>query len=89
MTNTLTTAQAAAELETDGRTLRKFLRSVTPKDEQPGKGSRWEIPGTKTHMNKMRKQFNEWSAKQAQEKADRAAAKVEEIEDSAEVELDD
>lgn len=85
MTNTMTTAQVAAELETDGRTLRKFLRATTPKDEQPGKGARWEIPGTKTNLNKLRKQFNEWHAAQADEKAKRDSAekkgKVEEIED--------
>lgn len=89
MSNTITTTEFAAELETDARTARKFLRSITPKDEQPGKGSRWTIPGTKTNLNKMRKQFNEWAAHQAQEKADRAAAaaevaaelEVEEIED--------
>lgn len=89
MTTTLTTAQAASELETDSRTLRKFLRSITPKDEQPGKGARWEITGTKTSLNKMRKQFNEWSATQEKERADRAeaaeVAEVAEVED----ELDD
>ena len=35
--------ELAETLETSPRTTRKFLRSVTPKDEQPGKGGRWSI----------------------------------------------
>ena len=62
----ITTAEMASELGTDGRTLRKFLRSITPKEEQPGKGSRWVLEGNKRDVSKMRKQFTEWTA--AQEK---------------------
>lgn len=40
---TITVSELAEVLDTDPRTARKFLRSVTPKDECPGKGSRWEI----------------------------------------------
>lgn len=57
---TLNTAQAAEKLETTPRELRKFLRSVTEKDSQPGKGSRWTLEARE--VNKMRKQFNEWKA---------------------------
>lgn len=67
----ITTTEFAAALETDARTARKFLRSITPKDEQPGKGSRWVLEGNKTSLNKMRKQFNEWSAAQAEKKAEK------------------
>jgi hypothetical protein len=56
----LTSAELATELETDGRTVRKFLRSVTPKDAQPGKGSRWSIE--KKQLRTLRKQFADWTA---------------------------
>jgi hypothetical protein len=39
----ITVNELAEQLETSPRTARKFLRSITPKDEQPGKGSRWQI----------------------------------------------
>lgn len=39
----LTVADLATRLDTDPRTARKFLRSITPKESQPGKGSRWAI----------------------------------------------
>lgn len=90
----ITTAEFAAELGTDTRTVRKFLRSITPKDEQPGKGSRWVLEGNKREMAKSKKQFAEWTAAQTAAAADRAAkkaeaaqAEVEEIEDD--IELDD
>lgn len=79
MSKTMTTNELATELETDGRTLRKFLRSVTPKDEQPGKGARWVLPGNVREVAKMRKQFDEWTARQVEEKAARDAAKDEEV----------
>lgn len=40
---TITVTELATELDTDARTTRKFLRSITPADEQPGKGARWSI----------------------------------------------
>lgn len=39
----ITVTELAEQLETSPRTARKFLRSITPKEEQPGKGSRWHI----------------------------------------------
>lgn len=39
----ITVQEFATELNTDPRTARKFLREVTPKDAQPGKGKRWSI----------------------------------------------
>jgi hypothetical protein len=72
MSKVMTPAEFATEVNSDGRTVRKFLRSITPKDEQPGKGSRWSLPGTKAEVTKLRKQFNTWSAKQAEERAARA-----------------
>lgn len=43
----LTVTDLAARLDTDPRTTRKFLRSITPTDEHPGKGARWEVPATR------------------------------------------
>jgi hypothetical protein len=48
----LTITDLAARLESDPRTTRKFLRSITPADEQPGKGSRWAVPATKVQSLK-------------------------------------
>ena len=64
----LTTAEVATELGTDGRTLRRFLRSITPKENQPGKGSRWSIE--KTAMRGLKKQFATWTAAQAEKAAE-------------------
>lgn len=72
----ITTAELAEVLETNGREVRKFLRSITPKDEQPGKGSRWAIDGTKRSLNTMKKNFDTWKA--AQEKAAAADEAVQE-----------
>jgi len=40
MSTLITPAELALELGTDARTTRKFLRSITPRDEQPGEGRR-------------------------------------------------
>lgn len=61
---TLTTAQAAEKLETTPRELRKFLRSITEKDSQPGKGSRWVLEAR--DVTKMKKQFADWQAARAE-----------------------
>lgn len=47
--------ELAQELETNTRTTRKFLRSITPKDEQPGKGGRWHIE--KRDVRGLKKKF--------------------------------
>ena len=90
MSKTMNTAELASELETNGRILRKFLRSITPKDEQPGKGARWSIPANARDLTKLRKQFQEWTAKQAEERAARAAEAAEKANaDLEDAELDD
>lgn len=94
MSKTLTPTEFAAEVKSDGRTVRKFLRSITPTEAHPGKGARWALPGTAREVTKMKKQFSEWSASQETEKAARAekaaeVAEVEEIEDEALLELED
>lgn len=58
----ITTAEFATELGTDPRTVRKFLRSITPVEDRPGKGSRWELSGNKRDIAKMQKRFDEWTA---------------------------
>lgn len=72
----ITTTEFATELGTDSRTARKFLRSITPKEEQPGKGSRWAIDGNKRSLATMKKNFDKWNAAQLEEKAARAAEKA-------------
>lgn len=47
--------ELAQELETTARTARKFLRSITPKEEQPGKGGRWKIE--KRDIRSLKKKF--------------------------------
>jgi hypothetical protein len=93
MSKTITPTEFASEVGTDGRTVRKFLRSITPKESQPGKGSRWELDGTKRGVTTLTKRFNEWKAAQDQARADRDAAKEEatdenEVDDS-DMELDE
>jgi hypothetical protein len=84
---TMTPTEFATTVNSDGRTVRKFLRSITPKENQPGKGSRWAIEGNKRDITKLTKQFNEWTATQAQEAADRAAKRA--LEAAAAVEVED
>jgi CO/xanthine dehydrogenase Mo-binding subunit len=57
MTATITTAELATELDTDPRTLRKFLRS---EGSGVGKGSRYALPGTKREINALAKKFAKW-----------------------------
>ncbi len=67
----ITTAELSTELGTDARTARKFLRSITPKADQPGKGSRWAIE--KRDLRSLKSQFAKYEA----EVAARAAAAAE------------
>jgi len=52
---TIDIAALATALDTDARTTRKFMRSITPADAQPGKGSRWAIE--KREVASLRKKF--------------------------------
>ena len=69
----LTTRAFADAIGTDPKTLRKYLRSVTPRDEQPGKGGRWVLPGSKSAIAKHRRDFAKWQKEQADAQAERAA----------------
>lgn len=86
MSKVMTPAEFAVEVDSDGRTVRKFLRATMPKDEHPGKGARWSLPGTAREVTKLKKQFAEWSNSQDEARAARdrkaeEANSVEEIED--------
>jgi len=59
---TITPSEFAEQVHADPKTVRKFLRSLTPKEQQPGRGHRWELPGGKRDVNRLNKQWTEWSA---------------------------
>jgi hypothetical protein len=81
---TITVKDLAETLDTDARTTRKFLRSVTPKDAQPGKGGRWEIE--RKSVASYKKQF----AKFAAAAAERAAKATEpEVAEDEVIEIED
>jgi len=70
---TITVTEFAEALATDARTARKFLRSVTPRDEQPGKGARWSIE--KREVRSLKSKFIKWEEGNKQAKLDRELAK--------------
>lgn len=65
---TINVTELATELDTDARTTRKFLRSVTPKEDQPGKGSRWVIE--KKSVRSLKSQYAKYIAQLEAKKAD-------------------
>lgn len=52
---TINIQDLSTALEANPRTVRKFLRSVTPVEDQPGKGGRWQIE--KKDLRSLKKQF--------------------------------
>ena len=75
----MTPAVFAEQLNESPRTVRKFLRSITPREDQPGKGGRWSLPSGKRDINALTKQFNAWKAEQlalAAARAEQAAAEA-------------
>ena len=81
MATILTPAELAAELGTDARTTRKFLRSITPKDEQPGKGARWAIE--KKQLRSLRTKFAKFQADTAKPDAAPAEDVTDEVVDAS------
>jgi hypothetical protein len=77
---TLSAKETARELGTNPRTLRKFLRSITPKDEQPGQGNRWSVE-TK-QLKKLKKQFADWQKPKADPSTNGAKSKTDAVIDS-------
>lgn len=57
---TITPKEFAAKVDSDGRTVRKFLRSITPVEDRPGKSSRWEIEGRT--VRSLTTKFKKWDA---------------------------
>jgi hypothetical protein len=82
---TITVTDLATELNTDARTARKFLRSVTPSEEQPGKGGRWQIE--KRDIRSLRSKFSKFAEAETARKAEKAAP-VETPEGDDELELE-
>lgn len=80
---TMTPKDLATEIGTDSRTLRKFLRDSTPRDEHPGKGGRWSLPADKRSITKFRKDFAKWQADEAKKAADRAAKAAKDAQDAS------
>lgn len=74
MATQLTTTEIATELDTDPRTLRKFLRADAKERNipAPGKGSRWSIE--KREMRSLRSRFAKWTKAQDDARAARDAA---------------
>lgn len=62
MSTTLSAKELAARLETDPRTLRKFLRANARSHgaQTPGKGSRWSIEARE--VRSLKKAFLAWDA---------------------------
>ena len=81
-TKTLTVKEVAETLGTDGRTLRKFLRSEVKESggtvgvDTPGKGKRYSIPAGQ--VKGLTKRFNAWNEAKA------AKPEVEEVTDEIE-----
>lgn len=76
---TIDIATLATELDTDARTTRKFLRSITPADAQPGKGSRWaiekrEVRSLKSKFAKFEKAIDEAKIEKANKVQDSTPA---------------
>lgn len=74
---TLSAKEAARELGTDARTLRKFMRAITPKEDQPGQGNRYHIE--KRAIPGLKKKFAEWSKPKAKPASNGVAAEELEV----------
>lgn len=88
MAQTITPAEFAEVVGSDGRTVRKFLRHELP-DKAPGKGARWSLPGTKREVASLQKKFDAWKAAQEEARAKKAEAETEEVEEIEEDDTED
>lgn len=71
-------AEFATIIDTTPREARKFLRSVTPEDGQPGKGGRWAIE--KRDIRSLKSKFAKYAAEKAAEAAAEAHDDADEVE---------
>lgn len=85
----LSAKEAAIEVGTDPRTLRKFLRSEDCPFDPVGQGNRYQF--TKGEVKKLKKLFIEWSGGTSKKKATKAEKVIEadDEEDVEEIDLDD
>jgi DeoR/GlpR family transcriptional regulator of sugar metabolism len=60
---TLSVAEIAEKLDVAPRTVRKFLRSITPEDRRPGKGATWVL--REKDFAKLQTKFTEWQERKA------------------------
>lgn len=67
---TMTVPELATLLSTDGKTTRRFLRSITPKEGQPGKGGRWIID--EDRLDDLRDKYNSYRAADEQRRENAA-----------------
>jgi hypothetical protein len=58
----ITPAELAELVHTDQKRVRKFLREITPKEAQPGRGRRWNLKGDKRSITRLQKQYDNWSS---------------------------
>ena len=64
--STITPKEFAAKVGSDGRTVRKFLRSDAGFDSKVGKGQRWAIEAKQ--VKSLTTRFNKWNeARQAKQ----------------------
>lgn len=56
---TISVKEFAAQVDSDGRTVRKFLRSENGLNQKVGKGHRWAIDSRK--VNSLKKRFIQWN----------------------------
>lgn len=63
---TYSPSELAKELNSDGKTVRRFLRSVLPDEAHPGKGNRWALQLDANGLDKVRARFAAWNNKTAQ-----------------------
>ena len=83
---TINIQDLSTALEANPRTVRKFLRSVTPVENQPGKGGRWQIE--KKDLRSLKKQFATFIEEHTRPQAEVAEADVPETDEEHDRMLD-
>jgi hypothetical protein len=74
---TLSAKEAAREIGCDARTFRKFMRSITAKEDQPGQGNRYSIE--QRQMSRLKRQFAEWNTPKPKAEKPKKEAAIEEV----------
>ena len=82
----LSAKELAIELDTDARTVRKFLRDTTDPENHPGQGGRWNFE--KKQVKGLKKKFEAWQTEKVKtNKPD--PEEIEELTDDVDEELID